>query len=63
MVRRVKKREATDGTHVRMKIIAHNKGDLVRWRLVSVEFNHFERHDVFAGTPAFPHVERKSSQS
>ena len=35
-----------------MKIIAHNKGDLVRWRLVSMEVNHYERHDVFAGIPA-----------
>ena len=48
VIRRVKKSEATDGTHVRMKIIAHNKGDLMRWRLV----NQDERHDVFAGTPA-----------
>ena len=34
-----------------MKIFAHNKGDLVRWRLVSL-VNQNERHDVFAGTPA-----------
>ena len=27
------RREATDGIHVHMKIIAHNKDDLVRWRL------------------------------
>ena len=52
VIRRVKKSEATDGTHVRMKITAHNKGDLVRWRLVSVVVNQYERHDVFAGTPA-----------
>ena len=52
MIRRVKKSEATDGTHVRMKIIAHKKGDFVRWRLVSMEVNQYERHDVFAGTPA-----------
>ena len=45
VIRRVKKSEATDGAHVR------NKGDLVRWRLVSMEVNHYERHDVFAGTP------------
>ena len=45
MIRRVKKSEATDSTHVRMKI-------LVRWRLVSKEVNHYERHEVFAGTPA-----------
>ena len=52
VIRRAKKNEATDGAHVRMKIIAHNKGDLVRWRLVGVEVKHYERHDVFAGTPA-----------
>ena len=46
------RREATDGIHVRMKIVAHNKGDLVRWRLVSM-VNQYQRHDVFAGTPAF----------
>ena len=45
------RREATDGIHVRMKIIAHNKGDLVRWTLV-IMVNQFERHDVFAGTLA-----------
>ena len=44
------RREATDGINVRM-IIAHNEGDLVRWRPVSV-VNQYERHDVFAGTPA-----------
>ena len=43
--------EATVGIHVRMKIIAHNKGDLMRWRLVSMVSQH-ERHNVFAGTPA-----------
>ena len=52
VTRRVKKSEATDGTHVRMKIIAHIKGDLARWRFVSMEVNHHGRHDVFAGTPA-----------
>ena len=35
-----------------MKIIAQNKGDLVRWRLVSMEVNQYERHHVFAGTHA-----------
>ena len=45
------RREAIDGIHVRMKIFAHNKVDLVRWRLVSM-VNQYERHDVFAGTPA-----------
>ena len=65
VVRRVKKSEATDTTHVRMKIIARNKGDLVRWKLVSMEVNH-ERHDVFAGTSAIesvPYVDRKASHS
>ena len=52
VIRHVKKSKACDGAHVRMKIIAHNKGDLVHWRLVSMEVNHYERHDVFAGTPA-----------
>ena len=52
MIRRAKKSEATDGAHLPMKIIAHSKGDLVRWRLVSMEVNHYKRHDVFVGTPA-----------
>ena len=66
VIRRVKKSEATDRTHVRMKIIAHHKSDLVRWRLVSMEVNQYERHDVFAGTPrieSVPHVDRKSTKS
>ena len=65
VIRRIKKSEATDTTHVRMKIVAHNKGDLVRWRLVSMEINH-ERHEVFAGTSAIEsvrHVDRKASHS
>ena len=33
MIQRVKKSEAADGAHVRMKIIAQNNGDLVRWNL------------------------------
>ena len=51
VIRRVKKSEATDGTHVRMKVIASEKGYLVCWRLVSMEVNQYERHDVIAGTP------------
>ena len=43
------RREATDGVHVRVKIIAHNEGDLVLWRLVSMAVNQYERHDVCAG--------------
>ena len=59
------KSEAADSTHVRMKIIAHNKGDLVCWRVVSM-VNQRERHDVFAGTPAlkmFGMLIAKGSQS
>ena len=41
------RREATDGIHVRMMIIAHNRGDLVRWKSVSTNVT-----DVFASTPA-----------
>ena len=50
MIRRVKKSEATGSTHVRMKIITQNKGDGAG-DLVSM-VNQYERHDVFAGTPA-----------
>ena len=50
VIRRVKKSEATDGTHLRVKITVHNKGDLVRWRLVSLEVNQYKRHDVFVDT-------------
>ena len=39
VIRRVNKSEAIDNTHVRMKVIASEKGDRVRWRLVSMEFN------------------------
>ena len=64
VIRRVKKGEATDGTHVRKKIIARrHKGDLVRWIFVSMEVNQYERHDVFAGIESVPQVDRKSSQS
>ena len=51
VIRRVKKSDATDGTHVRMKVIAHNKGDTVRWRLVKMEINQYERHDVLKAHP------------
>ena len=52
VIRRVKKSEATDGNHVRMKVIASEKRDLALWRLVSMELHQHKRHDVFAGTPA-----------
>ena len=52
VIRRVQKSEATDGTHVRMKMIECEKWDLVRSRLVSMEINQHERCDVFAGTLA-----------
>ena len=35
-----------------MKVIASEKEDFVRWRLVTMEVSQYERHDVFAGTPA-----------
>ena len=50
--RRVKKSEAIDGTHVRMKEIASENEDFVRWILASMEVNQRERCDVFAGTQA-----------
>ena len=62
----MKKSEATDGTHVRMKVIASEKRDLVRWRPVRMEVNQYARHDVFAGTPAlkvFRMLIAKSSKS
>ena len=42
-IQSVKTSEATDGTHVRMKVIAAKKGDLVCWRHVSMEVNQHER--------------------
>ena len=52
VVRSVKKSEAIDGTHVRMKVIASEKEDLVRCRCLSMEINQHERPDVFACTRA-----------
>ena len=52
VILRVEKSETIDNTHVRMKVIASEKGDRVRWRLVSMEVNQHERHVVFAGAPA-----------
>ena len=37
VIRFVKKSEAIDGSHVRMKVIASEKGDLVHWRLARME--------------------------
>ena len=37
VIRRGKKCEAVDGTHVRMAAITSEKGHLVRWRLGSIE--------------------------
>ena len=66
VIRRVKKSEATDGAHVRMKIIAHNRGDLVRGRLVSMEVQSprtSRRVCRHTRIESVPHVARKSSQS
>ena len=52
VIRRVKKREATDGFHVRMAVIPSENGDFVRWRLVSIEVNQYERYEGFADTQA-----------
>jgi len=43
--------EATDGKHVRGKIIAHMKGSCVRWRLLAMYFNNTSHDDTHAGTP------------
>ena len=65
VIRRGKKCEATDGTHVRMAAIPEN-GDLVRWRLVSMEVNQYEMSDGFTDTQvlkAFPmSIARAASQ-
>ena len=52
VIRREKKGEAADGIHVRMAAIPSENGDLVCWRLVSIEVNQYERYDVFADTQA-----------
>ena len=52
VIRRGKKSEAVDGTHVRLAAIRSEIGDLVRWRLVSIEVNQHERYDGFADTQA-----------
>ena len=43
VIRRVKKSEAVDGTHVRLAAIPSEKGDFVRSRFVSIEVNEHER--------------------
>ena len=66
VIRRGKESEATDGTHVRMAAIPSENGDLVRWRLGSIEINQYERYDGFAEAQAlkvFPmSVARAASQ-
>ena len=52
VIRRGKKSEAVDGTHVRLAAIPSEKGDLVRWRFVSIEVNQHERYDGFADAQA-----------
>ena len=58
VIRRVNKSEATDCTHVHMKVIGSVKGEFCaleigQWRLVSMDVNQYKRHEVFASTPAF----------
>ena len=59
VIRHVKKSEATDGTHLRVKSTVHNEGDFVRWRFASLEVNQYKRHDVFAGTPTSAYLSQK----
>ena len=49
VIRRVKRCEVTDGTHVRMRAIASEEGDRVCWMKVDDQNG---RHDVDAGTHA-----------
>ena len=51
-IQSVQTSEATDGTHVRMKVIASERRDLVRWRHVSAEVYH---HDRPVYLQALPH--------
>ena len=51
-IRREKKSEAIEDTHVRVAAIAAGKGDFVRWRLGSIEVNQYEKYDGFADTQA-----------
>ena len=58
------RREATDGIHVRMKIIAHNKGDLVRWTChYGQPIRTARRVCRHTRIESGPLVDRKSSQS
>ena len=52
VIRRVKKSEAIDGSQVRLAAIPSEKGDLLRWKLGSIEVNEYERYDGFADTQA-----------
>ena len=52
VIRRGKKSEAVDGTHVRLAAIPSEKEDLVRWRFVSIEVTQHETYDGFADTKA-----------
>ena len=66
VIRRGKKSEAIDGIHVRMAAILSENGDLVRWRLVSIDLNQYERFDGFADTQAlkvFPMSTATSNKS
>ena len=52
VIRQGKKNEAIDGTLVLLAAILSEKGDLVRWRYVSIEVNQHDKYDGFADTQA-----------
>ena len=52
VIRRVKKSEAIYGIHVRVAAIPSETGDFVRWRVVTIEVNQYEKYDGFADTQA-----------
>ena len=51
-VRREKKSETVDGTHVRLAAIPSEKVDFVRWRFVSIDVNQHERYNGFVDRQA-----------
>ena len=66
VIRRGKKSEAVDGTHVRLAVIPSEKGDLVRWRLGSIEVNQHEKVRWFRrhkNSESVFHVDGKSNKS
>ena len=54
VIRRRKKNETFGGTHVRMAVVPSEDGDLVRWRLVSIEVSQYERYADTQALKVFP---------